>query len=214
MPNKQDDKNDEKKESKDSGAKKASAGKKASKDSSTKEASARKVRKSAYKLEEPAAEAETEEEQGAESASEEDDAADTTGSEDVVNLDEVREAKQTSVTSAFFDSAVGQQVRGAVRNYLLSNVVPEGQTSGEVAVDFDVDFLKNHVPGILSSVAQSFLSAVSPEKVEVKVPPPEAAEGGQKKDVELAMNFDLQSFVKGLFKTKPAGPGEPSDSPE
>lgn len=151
-------------------------------------------------------------EEGQEAAPE---VADAEVEDNVVDLDEAREA-QAADGSGLFDS-LGDGVKAAVRDYLVENVVPDGQTSGNVAVDFDANFLKTHGPKIFTSVVQNLFKQIVPEKVEVDLPiegdeeePAEAAEGEAKAtetasdgDVKVSVNLDLANFFKGFF-TQPS----------
>lgn len=166
-------------------------------------------RTSAYKLDESTKKEKEKPEPDAGQATEDSAAPDEAAVDDnVVDLDEAREA--AAEEPGLLDG-LGSHVRKTVREYLVDNVVPEGQTSGNMNINVDAAFLKEHGPKLIGSIAQSLFKAVVPNKLEMSVPLKDesAAEEAEKPteddgggDANMSVNLDLGNFFKSLF----AGP--------
>jgi hypothetical protein len=134
----------------------------------------------------------------------------------VIDLDEVREAKDEKVAAALSEGRIGDALKDAVRNYVVTHIVPEGQEGGEVNVDVDGDFLKEHGVQLISSVFQQMVGSLVPEKLSMAFnlgKDAEAEEAGESDadgdDVKVAMNFDMVGFLNNLLK-----PAEKEETPE
>ena len=171
-------------------------------------------RSSAYKLEDPGKKKTTAAKEDVAPAKAEAAPAEEAVVDDTVG--DLNEAREAQAEEPGILDGLGNNVRNSVRQYLLDNVVPEGQTSGKLNVNIDAGFLKEHGPKLVSSIAQSLFKAVVPSKLEMSVPlrndvvaeekgqPASAAEDAGDDKPTVSVNLDLGNFFKSLFT--PAAP--------
>ena len=132
--------------------------------------------------------------------------------------------KAEETTAAAMDADLGDNFKQSIRKYLLENVVPEGKKKGDVQVNLDADFIRDHGPKIVSSIFQSVAEAFVPEKVNVSLDenldihvrdtstgdnknnPQQSGSGKTQKatssdssGVNMSVNVDVLNVIKGLF---------------
>jgi hypothetical protein len=125
------------------------------------------------------------------------------------------EAGDAPPTGAASENLIGETLRESFRDFVLKNVVPEGQ-KGRVDVNLDADFLRKHGTQLIASLMEGVAKAILPDAVNVPLaakadkpktepaaeaasaPAAEGAEGAEG-DVDIAVKFDAMSFLKTLL---------------
>jgi hypothetical protein len=181
-------------------------------------------RKSAYKLGDDAADGSAE----AETEAAGDEGAEEQGGAEVIDIEEAREeaAADAGATAEpgepaapfqFFETKVGKEVQRAVRGYLIEKVVPPGKESGDMELNVDADFVREHGAALVSTVVESVTNALIPKNLNFTVPVGKAEEGESAEAAPppkpapepgsgVAVNLDFGKLLRGLSTPRPAAP--------
>lgn len=157
------------------------------------------------------------------SQSQVEDASDDDDSDNVIDLNEFRRQVEEKRSSMAFK--IGDSLQDTISSFIEEHIA-SAQETGNINLNLDESFFREHGPALLSAALKDLSKSIVPPKIEINLPMPDETEkdgepspdgeGEQatdgeainveatKKDagVKVALNLDLGSLFKGLFKPK------------
>jgi len=144
--------------------------------------------------------------------------------DNVIDLSEFRRQIEEKRSSMAFK--IGDSLQETISNFIEEHIAA-AQETGNINLNLDESFFREHGPALLSAALKDLSKSIVPPKIEITLPMPETpkkdgdtaspdraekpAVEGEPADVEatkdeagvkVALNLDLGSLFKGLFKPK------------